>query len=81
MRNLYAIGESSSIDDYEDLAKFGLPTCLFQARFIEFTCVFVSASELPNLFENPRIFAHRVTVDKEHPISSAACFEVIMLEL
>jgi hypothetical protein len=66
---------------YETLAKLGLPRCRFQARLIAFTCVFVSASEFPNLLENPRIFAHRVTVDKEQPISSAACFAVIMVEL
>jgi len=81
MRYLYRPANYFAIGNLSDCPKLGFPACLFHAFFIAFTCVFVSAIEFPNFFENPNFDAHLDIVATEHPISSAACFDVIMLEL
>jgi hypothetical protein len=81
MRYLYRNAFYRAIGILDFFPKFGLPTSRFQAFAIAFTCVFVSTMDFPNFCENPNLAAHLVIVDGEQPISSAACFEVIMLEL
>jgi hypothetical protein len=81
MQYFYRNAFYRAIGILECFPKLGLPTSRFQAFAMAFTCVFVSTIDFPNFCENPNLAAHLVIVEGEQPISSAACFVVIMVGL